>query len=70
MNAIMYTIIKQIKNISILLFPIIPTSASKVLSCLHIREDQIKLSNIKNDKVLNTNKDILKPGILFNKVIK
>ena len=24
MNAIMYTIIKQIKNISILLFPIIP----------------------------------------------
>ena len=30
----------------------------------------VKLSNIKNDKVLNTNKDILKPGILFNKVIK
>ena len=70
MNAIMYTITKQIKNISILLFPIIPIATSKVLSCLHIKEDQIKLSNIKNDKVLNTNKDILKPGILFNKVIK
>ena len=70
MNAIIYTITKQIKNLSILLFPIIPIATSKVLSCLHIKEDQIKLSNIKNDKVLNTNKDILKPGILFNKVIK
>ena len=68
MNAIMYTIIKQIKNISILLFPIMPLATTKVLKSLHIDIDQIKISNIKNENVFNTQKDLLKPGILFNKV--
>ena len=38
MNTILYTIIEQIKNISILLNPIIPISTEKVLDTINISQ--------------------------------
>ena len=34
MNAVIYTILNQIKSISILLYPVIPESSQKILNCL------------------------------------
>ena len=39
MNSILYSIVEQIKNISILLLPIIPTSANKILDTINIKKD-------------------------------
>ena len=55
MNTILYTIIEQIKNISILLNPIIPISTEKVLDTINISQKDILLENIKNNKILNHN---------------
>jgi methionyl-tRNA synthetase len=42
MNTILFSIVLQIKNISILLSPIIPISSNKILDILNLKnEDQI-----------------------------
>ena len=41
MNSILFTIVEQIKNISILLNPIIPISTKKVLDTINISEKEI-----------------------------
>ena len=53
MNAILYTIVEQIKNISILLNPIIPISTKKVLNAINISDKDILIDNIKKDNILN-----------------
>ena len=42
MNAIIFTIVDQIKNISILLNPIIPNATNKVLAMINISNENIK----------------------------
>ena len=68
MNTILYTIIEQIKNISILLNPIIPISTEKVLDTINISQKDILLENIKNNKILKNNFEIKNLNILFKKI--
>ena len=68
MNAILFTIVEQIKNISILLNPIIPYATNKVLSMINISDQNISLDKIKDNNILNTKKEIGSLEILFTKI--
>jgi methionyl-tRNA synthetase len=68
MNSILNTILRQIKNISILLYPIIPNSAIKVLKTINIKEHDIKISNIANQNIFDHNIELKNLEILFTKV--
>ncbi len=68
MNVILYTIVEQIKNISILLNPIIPISTKKVLDTINFSDNDISLENIKKEYSLDFNQEIKNLDILFKKV--
>ena len=68
MNSILYTITQQIKNISILLNPILPNSTNKVLKTMNIKDDEIKIKNIKNFDLFDHNKELKELNILFKKI--
>ncbi len=68
MNAILFTILNQIKNISILLNPIIPIATNKALSTLNIPIEKRNISSIKDQNLLNFDKSLSKHEILFKKV--
>tara|TARA_B100002052_G_scaffold107257_1_gene98793 strand:- start:951 stop:1652 length:702 start_codon:yes stop_codon:yes gene_type:complete len=68
MNSVVYTIIEQIKNISILLLPIIPNSANKILDTLNVPKNLRQLSEIKEDSKLEHIKELGNINILFKKV--
>ncbi len=68
MNAILHTIVEHIKNISILLYPIIPISTKKVLNTIHISDKDILIENIKKDNFLNCNTELKSLDILFKKI--
>ena len=68
MNAILFTIVEQIKNISILLNPIIPNATNRVLSMINIPTENISIDKIKDDNILNYEKEIGNLEILFTKI--
>ena len=68
MNTILFTTVTQIKNISILLNPIIPIASDKVLNTLNISKKDRNLSLIINNNVFNHDVEIVKLDILFKKV--
>tara|TARA_B100000767_G_scaffold275609_1_gene313691 strand:+ start:4015 stop:5559 length:1545 start_codon:yes stop_codon:yes gene_type:complete len=68
MNSILNTVTQQIKNISILLYPIIPKSTIKVLKTININEPDIKISNILNQNILDYDTELKDLEILFNKI--
>ena len=68
MKAILYTIVEQIKNISILLNPIIPLSTKKVFNTINFQEKDISIEGLKKENILNTNKDLKNLEILFKKI--
>ncbi len=68
MNAILFTVSEQIKNLSILLNPIIPNATNKVLDSMNIEKKMIKLSTIDNLSSFNHNKDLKNLDILFKKI--
>ena len=68
MNSVLYSIVEQIKNISILLLPIIPNSANKILDVINVSKDQRVISDINKSKTLNHNKELGNIEILFRKV--
>ena len=68
MNTIIYTIAQQIKNISILLTPIIPNSTKKVFNTINIESEQIKLENIFNYDLFDHGKELKDLEILFTKI--
>ena len=68
MNAILYTICTQIKNISILLNPIIPLATEKVLETMNIRKENRTISKIDNFKCFDHDKELKKLDILFTKI--
>ena len=68
MNTILYIIVEQIKNISILLNPIIPISTKKVLDTINISDKDISIENIKKENILNLNKELKNLDILFKKI--
>ncbi len=68
MNTILYTIIEQIKNISILLNPIIPISTKKVLETINVSENDISLEGLKKENIFNNSKELKDLDILFKKI--
>ena len=67
MNSILFTIIHQIKNITILLSPIIPTTSIKVLNAMNISTSELSFEMI-NKKDLNHKKELKNLEILFMKI--
>ncbi len=70
LNTIVYVSLELIRKITILLYPIIPESALKVLTIFEINENDIDFKSIKNNKYLKLGKKINKINILFKKVEK
>ena len=68
MKTILFTIVQQIKNISILLNPIIPDATNKVLSIMNFSSENVKINKINDDNYLNHDKEIDNLEILFNKI--
>ncbi len=68
MNAILFTIVEQIKNISILLNPIIPKATKKILTLINISDKNIRIDQIKDNNTLNNKKEIGNLEILFTKI--
>ena len=68
MNNILYSITEQIKNISILLHPIIPISTKKVLDTINISDKDILLKNIKKENFIDNTKELKEIDILFRKI--
>ena len=68
MNTILNTIVEQIKNISILLNPIIPISTKKVLNTINISDKDILIETIKKESVIDNNKELKNLDILFRKI--
>ena len=68
MNSVLYSIVEQIKNISILLLPIIPNSANKILDILNIKTASRSISQIEKENTLNHEKELGNIEILFRKV--
>jgi len=68
MNSVLYSIVEQIKNISILLLPIIPISANKILDMINIDKDLRVISEINKNKGFNHEKELGNIEILFKKV--
>ena len=68
MDTILYTILNQIRSISILLYPIIPNSASKTLDTLGVKKDDISVNKIENTNYLKPGTKIKTSSILFKKI--
>ena len=68
MNTIMFTIVEQIKNISILLNPIIPKATNKILDIINIPIKDRNIESIKKNNILNHALYLKKVEILFAKV--
>ena len=68
MNTILYTIVTQIKNISILLSPIIPISSNKILDIMNLKIEDRLIKSIFNKDIFNHNLEFKKTSILFKKI--
>ena len=68
MKNILFTIIEQIKNISILLNPIIPIATNKVLGSMNIPNQNINLDKIKDENLFDHDKELNNLEILFTKI--
>ena len=68
MNAILYTIVTQIKNISILLSPIIPISSEKIFDIMNLNNKDKTLKSIINKDCFDHNLKFKKTSILFKKI--
>ena len=68
MNTILFTIVEQIKNISILLNPIIPNATKKILSMINLSSQNISINKINDEMILNNKKELGNLEILFTKI--
>ena len=68
MNTILFTIVSQIKNISILLSPIIPKSSDKILDIMNLKKNQRLISAINSNDIFDHDLEFKKISILFKKV--
>ena len=59
-----------IRKISIMLYPVIPSSSLKALNIFNLKEKDIKFETIKKHDFLTKNTKINKIDILFNKIQK
>ncbi|MDC3039105.1 methionine--tRNA ligase [Candidatus Pelagibacter sp.] len=70
LNTIVFVSLELIRRISILLYPIIPNTSLKVLNIFSMKEKDIKFDTINNNEYLKDKKEIIKLGILFEKIKK
>ena len=70
LNTIVYVSLEIIRKISILLFPVIPYSASKAIASLNLNAKTLKLSSITNHLINKFGTKIINQGILFKKIEK
>jgi len=70
LSTIVFVSLELIRKISILLYPIIPNTSLKVLNIFSMKENDVKFDTISNNEYLKDKKEILKPGILFEKIKK
>ncbi len=68
--TIVYTGLELIRKISILLYPIMPQTAAKVLNTFNIKESEINFSSLSMNEILKENNQINKLDILFKKIEK
>ena len=68
MNTILFTIVTQIKNISILLSPIIPISANKTMDVINVKREDRTIASITASSPLNHINELNNLEILFNKI--
>jgi methionyl-tRNA synthetase len=68
MNKVIYSIVTQIKNITILLSPIIPLSTNKILNVLNLEDKDRLISSISNKNIFDHDKELKKTEILFKKI--
>ena len=68
MNTILFTIVEQIKNISILLNPIIPNATKKVLAMINVSGKDVCIDKINDENILNNKKELGNLEILFTKI--
>ena len=70
MNTIIYVALELIRKVTILLYPIIPSSSLKVLKIFGIKEDKINFETIKDNNYLKKGLKLSKLDILFKKIEK
>ena len=68
MNTILYTICLQIKNLSILLNPIIPLASNKILDTINHPKNSRNLLSINSDKDISHTTELNEISILFSKI--
>ena len=68
MNTILFTIVSQIKNISILLSPIIPISSNKILDIMNLKKEERIIAAINTNDIFNHDLEFKKTVILFKKI--
>ena len=68
MNTILFSIVIQIKNISILLSPIIPLSSEKILDIMNLEDQDKKLKAINKNDIFKHDREFKKISILFKKI--
>ncbi len=68
--TIVYTALELIRKISILLYPVMPQTAVKVLNIFNIKESDINFSSLSINDILIENNHINKLDILFKKIEK
>jgi methionyl-tRNA synthetase len=68
MKTILHTMAIQIKNISILLNPIIPNATNKVFSIMNLSNENITIDKINDDNFINYENNLDNLEILFNKI--
>tara|TARA_A100001011_G_scaffold400670_1_gene517426 strand:+ start:4489 stop:6024 length:1536 start_codon:yes stop_codon:yes gene_type:complete len=68
MNSVLYSVVEQIKNISILLLPIIPISANKILDIINVKKELRKIAEINENVSLIHDKELGNIEILFKKI--
>ncbi len=68
LHTILYVSLELIRKITILIYPIMPDTALKVMSIFNIKENEISYSSIKNDHFLKTKAKLNKINILFKKI--
>ena len=62
------SIVTQIKNISILLSPIIPISTNKILDILNLKNEERLISAISEKNTFDYEQELKKAEILFKKI--
>ena len=68
LNTIVYVSLEVIRKISIMLYPVIPSSSLRALNIFNIKEKDIKFESIMNHEELLINNKINKIDILFKKI--